>query len=293
MEGGSMKRTIGALIAALWLGTAHAYDPSNRQEYLAKIAEAKAYYENKCATVAGEKIYKTVPNVEGVLLMKVRPTRTDKELSDPNWPGAAFAREASGDSYIMSFLGYEQATSAQGKWLPITREHRGYINEDYNPKNISNLPGYRWVDVVDEKDGKRYRYTLTKKVVGRLDPSSPNVQVDLRRNPNMDLNVYRTVLDRQSAPDPAPRYGVTFEDYVKPEERQMWVASGTVKVIDLKTKEVLGELVRYAMSYVHIASSRNTGPWLTEDWCPARGGFTAGEASRMLVDQILFPAKEK
>ena len=287
-----MKRIVGLLVAALWMSAAVAYDPSNRQEYLAKIKEAEAYYNNACKNIAGEKIYKTVPNVEGILLMKVRPTRTDKELSNPNWPGAAFAREASGESYIMSFLGYEQATSVQGKWLPITREHRGFINEDYNPKNVSNLPGYRWVDVVDEKDGKRYRYTLVKKVVGRLDTTSFNVQVELRRDPNMDLNVYRTVLDRQPAPDPAPRYGVTFEDHVVPEERAMWIASSTVKALDLKTKEVLGEMKRYAMSYVHVASSSNPGPWLTEEWCPALGGFTAGYGTRLFIDQVLIPAKE-
>jgi hypothetical protein len=259
---------------------------AERAAYLEKIAKAEAIYNKACKNIAGEKIYKTVPNVEGILLMKVRPVTGQKEWGDPYWPGAAFSREAEGDSYIMSFLGYEQATSANGKWLPITHEHRGYINRDYNPKNVSNLPGYRWADVVDEKDGKRYRYTLVKKIVGRLDPSSHNVQVDLRRDPNMDLNVYRTVLDRQPAPDPAPRYAVTYEDHVRPEERELWVASGTVKVLDLKTKEVLGELVRYVMSYVHVASSRNVGPWLTEDWCPGRGGFTAGDATRMFVDQV-------
>ena len=114
-----MKRIVGCLLAALWMSAA-AYDPLNRQEYLAKIKEAKAYYKNKCATVAGEKIYKTVPEVEGVLLMKIRPHATDREYSDPNWPGAAFGRELSSDSYISSFLGYEHSVmgkepvSAQG-----------------------------------------------------------------------------------------------------------------------------------------------------------------------------------
>lgn len=264
---------------------------AERAAYLDKIKRAEAIYNNACKTIAGEKIYKTVPNVEGILLMKVRPHATDREYSDPYWPGAAFAIEDYGDSYIMSFLGYEHSSSQKSE--PVTRERRGYINPDYDPKNVSNLPGYRWVDVVDEQDGKRYRYKLTKKLVGRLDPNSHNVQVDLRRNPNMDLNVYRTVLDRQPAPDPAPRYAVTYEDHVKPEERDIWVASGTVKVLDLKTQEVLGEMVRYAMSYVHVASSRTTGPWLTEYYCPSRAGFGAGVATRRFVDQVLIPFQEQ
>lgn len=293
-----LSRCLLTLALSLFvLGCAQAGAPdkaAERAAYLDKIKRAEAIYNNACKTVAGEKIYKTVPNVEGILLMKVRPPRTDRELSDPNWPGAAFAREASGQSYIMSFLGYEHATKyLGGDFTPITQEDRGMVKPDRDSKNPFIRAGYRWVDVVDEKDGKRYRYTLTKKLIGRLDPNSHNVKVDLRRNPNMDLNVYRTVLDRHPAPDPAPRYAVTYEDHVKPEERELWVASGTVKVLDLKTREVLGEMVRYAMSYVHVASSRNTGPWLTEDWCPGRGGFTAGDATRMFVDQILIPAKEK
>ena len=271
-----MRLIVGLLVAALWVSAAFGYDPSNRAEYLAKIKEAEAYYKEKCSTVAGEKIYKTVPEVEGILLMKVRPDRTDKELSDPNWPGAAFARESGGDWHIKSFLGYEVATMANGKYLPITREHRGFISLQKSSQNPTNRPGYRWVDVVDEKDGKRYRYTLVKK---------PRVQ--------SKIGWVDIVLDRQPAPEPAPRYGVTFEDHIVPEERAMWVASSTVKALDLKTNEVLGELTRYAMSYVHIPSSNNSGPWLTEEWCPALAGFTASYGTRLFVDQVLIPAEEK
>jgi hypothetical protein len=286
MEEGSMKRIVGLLVAALWMSAAIAYDPSNREEYLAKIKEAEAYYNNACKNIAVPKVYKTVPDVEGVLLMKVRPMCSDRELADPNWPGAAFGREVAGDEYIMSFLGYEHSIMADGS---INREHRGYVGPT---KRAGSRPGYRWVDVVDEKDDKRYRYTLTKKIVGRLDPSSHNVQVDLRRDPNMDLNVYRAVLDRQPAPDPAPRFGVTFEDHVIPDERAMWVASSSVKVIDIKTREVLGEMNRYAMSYVHIPSSSNPGPWISAHVCP--GDYAgASAATRKFVDQVLIPVQEK
>jgi hypothetical protein len=264
---------------------------AERAAYKEKIAKAETIYNNACKNIAGEKIYKTVPDVEGILLMKVRPNATDKEYSDPSWPGAAFALEADGDSYIMSFLGYEQSTSHKGN--PVTPEHRGVINPESRPDSPSNLPGYRWVDIVDPTDGKRYRYTLVKKITGKLDTTAVNVRIELAKNPNMDLNIYRIVLDRQPAPDPAPRYAVTFEDHVIPEERALWVASSTVKAVDLKTKDVLGEMVRYAMSYVHVASSSNPGPWLTETWCPAHGGSVTTYTTRYFADQILIPAKEK
>lgn len=280
-----IKPMIACLLTA-WLLPAHAYDPNNRAEYLAKIKEAEAYYKEKCEKVAGIKIYKTVPEVEGVLLMKVRPNRTDRELADPNWPGAAFGGEAYGDSYITSFLGYEhRATDANG----VVSSVRGYINTDKRP---GSLPGYRWVEVIDPKDGQRYRYTGSEKVVGKKDTSAYNVQLALKKNPNYDLDVYRWSLDKVPSPSKTqPRYAVTFEDLVIPEERALWVASSTVKVLDLKTNEVLGEMTRYAMSYIH--APRHSMPWLSHSICPEMNVTGYAHSTRKFVDEILIPKKEQ
>ncbi|MBK6638451.1 MAG: hypothetical protein IPG34_12805 [Rhodocyclaceae bacterium] len=62
------------------------------------------------------KIYRTVENVEGILLMKLRRAGPSEELSDPNWPGAAFATERTDGAYIETFLGYEH--SSDPKRLP-------------------------------------------------------------------------------------------------------------------------------------------------------------------------------
>ena len=80
-------RRAALLLASLWAISAQAYNPNNREEYQAKIKAAEALYKEKCAKVAGIRIYKTVPEVEGLLLMKIRPNRTDRELANPNWPG--------------------------------------------------------------------------------------------------------------------------------------------------------------------------------------------------------------
>ncbi|QRM19622.1 hypothetical protein GBK02_09535 [Dechloromonas sp. TW-R-39-2] len=276
-------RLAALLLAGLWATVAWSYNPLNREEYLARIKQAEALHKGKCENVAGIKIYKTVPDVEGVLLMKIRPERTDRELADPNWPGAAFGREGYGDSYIRSFLGDEHP--AQG---PIDAEHRGYINVGHNP---GSLPGYRWVEVPDPKDGQRYRYTGSDKVTGKKDPTAYNVQLELRKNPNYDMNVYQWSLDKTPSPSKTPpRYAVTFEDHVVPEERALWVASSTVKVLDLKTNEVLGEMTRYAMSYIH--APRNSMPWLNHSVCPTMNG-PDGARTRHFVDQILIPKREK
>lgn len=269
---------------AAWLLPAHAYDPNNRAEYLAKIKEAEAYYKEKCEKVAGIKIYKTVPEVEGVLLMKVRPNRTDRELADPMWPGAAFGTELRGDSYIESFLGYEHSSSVDG--APITPTHRGYINTDKRP---GSLPGYRWVEVIDPKDGQRYRFSGSVKPSGKKNPQA--YKAELENDPHYDLNIYRWSLDKVPSPSKTqPRYAVTFEDHVIPEERALWVANSTVKVLDLQTNEVLGEMTRYAMSYIH--APRHSMPWLNHSICPLTHGGPS-VSTRQFVDQILIPKTEK
>lgn len=240
----------------------------NRQTNIAQ--KAQALYEEKCRTVAGEKIYRTVPDVEGIVLLKVRPQAGPREQADLMWPGAAFALEATGDEFISTFLGYEQSS----RQVPVTPEYRGYINSRFVPDNPSNLPGYRYVDVVDEKSGKRYRYALAKKP-----------------RPTSQIGWVDVVLDKALAPDPAPRYGVTFEDHVIPEERAMGLASSTVKVIDLQTNEVLGEMLRYARGAIK-ASSANPTPWLSAYKCPGHP-VGAEAATRKFADQILIPAKEK
>ncbi len=275
------RRLFAALLAACWALPLYAYNPNNRSEYLAKIKEAEAYYKEKCEKVAGIRIYKTVPDVEGLLLMKIRPERTDRELSDPNWPGAAFGEEARGDGYITSFLGYEyRAVDKDG----VVSSVRGYINTDKRP---GGLPGYRWIEVIDPKDGQRYRYSGSVKVVGRKDTTAFNVQLALKKDPNYDLNVYRWSLDKTLSPSKTPpRYAVTFEDHVIPHERALWVASSTVKVLDLETGEVLGEMTRYAMSYIHVP--RHSMPWLSHSICPYSIG-ASGTNTRQFVDQVLIP----
>lgn len=243
----------------------------------------KALFEEKCRTVAGEKIYRKVDNVEGLLLLKVRPQAGAREWADSMWPGAAFASEAFGDGYLNTFLGFEYSGSPLGE--PVSTLRRGYINTDHR---AGGLPGYRYVDVIDAKDGKRYRYAGSNKVVGRKDVSASNVKINLERDANYDLNIYGWVLDKTPTIGSAPRYGVTYEDHMIPADRALGVASSTVTVLDLKTNEILGEMTRYAWS--PGTSGGNPSPWLTAYKCPSHAAGSDA-LTRKFVDQILIPKK--
>lgn len=179
--------------------------------------------------------------------------------------------EVSGAEYITSFLGRE--SPAQG---PIDPQHRGHIGTKY-PPNPGSLPGYRWVEVLDPQDGLRYRYSA--RYEERWQNDKKYLKGDFWFN-----------LDKTPSPSKTPpRYAVTFEDHVIPEERALWVASSTVKVLDLKTNEVLGEMTRYAISYIHAPSY--SMPWLNHSVCPTMNG-PDGARTRHFVDQILIPKKD-
>jgi hypothetical protein len=176
------------------------------------------------------------------------------------WPGAAFASEMTGDQYIKSFMMYENRD-------PKIPDKRGYVSNILSPR-----PGYRYVDVVDDSDGVRYRYTLPFK---RRPDSTNWGDYEFRRTPtNM----------------PPPRYGVTFEDIVDPEDRKLWVAGSIVKVIDLEANEVMGELTRYAVD-LGLGNTNQRSPWLLSRVCPRTEGLS-GAKTRFFVDQILKPITE-
>lgn len=124
-----------------------------------------------------------------------------------------------------------------------------------------------------------------------MDVNAPNVKFNLERDPKFDLNIYGYVLDKAPAHGSSPRYGVTYEDHVITEERALGIASSTIKVLDLKTKEVMGEMTRYAWS-PGTPSRANPSPWLTAYRCPTHARGTDA-ATRKFVDQVLIPAKEK
>ncbi len=276
MKAQDLRRLAVALAMIATASCAQAPQTGEREATQARMTDGKALFEERCRTVAGERIYRKVENVEGLLLMKVRPQAGEAQWKSRDWPGAAFALEATANSYIETFLGFEHASNPAGRNDPVTPTNRGYINTDRRP---GGLPGYRWVEVIDETDGKRYRYS------GRWEEP-------WQKDKNWLKGYIKFYLDKSPSPSPTPpRFGVTFEDHVIPEERYLGLASSTVKVIDLQTNETLGEMLRYAWS-PGAPSRVNPTPWLTAYKCPGHA-VGAGAATRKFVDQILIPPKEQ
>lgn len=229
----------------------------------ARSQTAEALFQEHCKS-AGEKIYKTVENVDGILLMKIRPEKAN--LSDQFALTDPYGDDLGGDGYIMNFL-------------------RGYTKRPDPP--LPTAPprlGYLYVDAIDPKDGQRYRYT------GRIEEPWQYDKSYLK-------GYTRFVLDKISASGPAPRYGVTYDDLSTRQDREYWIAGSSLKVIDLQTNEVIAERIGYMMD--RGQGSSGTGgarsPWLAaaDHACPSFGaqhGFTGQRRqTEEFVAKVLKP----
>ena len=193
--GKAWRNNIIATVVVLGSVLAWIFIPSADERRLNREAEirrqnrlkSRAVFEELCKT-AGEKIYRTADNVEGVTLLKVW---SDESISseDKLWEYAGLADQSDNKDYIKGFLEWEIEVIPNGyprfrdmSLLPETEE-RPYI-----------LHGrYSYVDV--KQKGKTFlRYQLGE-----------NYKED-----------YKMISMPISVPS---RYAVTFENPIVPEER--------------------------------------------------------------------------
>jgi hypothetical protein len=256
-------------------------------EFRNRQATAQSMFAERCKT-AGEKIYKTVENVEGVYLMKLRPSEINYgdqfKMDDP------YGRDFGGEAYFGAFL--RGRYEAESKDIPTGAPPRY---------------GYLYVEALDPKDGQRYRYTGGMKIVGKKDTTAPAIQFELQRNPNYDINNYAYVLNKILSTGQTPRYGVTYDDISTHEEREYWIAGSSLKVVDLQTKEVIAERIGYMVDWAQGSTAGQRSPWLfaADNACPdfyrnyenlvraGRSNGAGGQTNQTLdfVEKVLKPSK--
>ncbi len=219
-------------------------------EFKKRYDPAKALFDERCKG-AGLKIYKTVEDVDGVLLLNIRQNDRPGANDDPLWPDAGLPYEAYGEGYIASFLEWEHDGGHREK-------QRGFLNT--SSKNAI-ARGYRFVDV-QQTDGRVYRYRLK---------SRPN-------------NQYHDIVKEPLKEKPA-RYLIDFTNVVDPEERKYWVAGTTIKITDTQTTELVAQLTVYAFEPGLGSQAGFRQPWRFSVTCPS--DLMSGNSTRFFVDQIL------
>jgi hypothetical protein len=213
-----------------------------------KLNVAMARFEERCKT-AGEKIYRTVEDVEGVRLTDVRSETKASDRRDPNWPDAALPDEGRGNWYMLKFLFWEHDRGNDGS--------RGFLNN-----TPSAFPGYKFVEIKAEDGGFR-RIRLEKAE---------------------STNLISTPLNDQSA-----RYAVGFENFVDPEDRKLWIAGTKVTITDTATKELMAEKIWYSVEPGQGSTAGFRSPWGFVKTCPSNTGWTSRAPTRFFVDRVLKP----
>jgi hypothetical protein len=220
---------------------------------------------------AGERIVRTVDNVDGIFLMKLRQGINQGDqfaLNDP------YGNDLDGDGYIRSFL--------REKFQVIDKNRRHWPGRAEPPPRAE--VGYAFVEAINPQDGIRYRYTGRIEQPGLTDPH--HIKND------WVLNV-----DAMPATGRRPRYGVTFDDISTQEDRVHWIAGSSLKVIDLEKNEVIAERIGYMMDPGRGSKEGFRSPWLyaANLSCPQFPGRPAsigqlGQTDRF-VEKVLKPRR--
>lgn len=218
----------------------------------AQLEAAMVRFEERCKT-AGEKIYRTVENVDGIFLANVRPKSSAADWDDPNWPDAALPDEGNEDWYIRKFLFWEQRD--------VGEQSRGYLNEKPSPLN-----GYKFVDVA-QSDGSFVRYRIQK--------------------------VGEAALNKDIGSGAPARYAVSFVNMVDPADRKLWVAGTKVTIKDTKNNEIIAESTWYAIDLEQGSTVGFKSAWKLSKTCPSTAGWIGRAPTRFFVDRVLKPSLEK
>lgn len=230
--------------------------------YHARLQQARAHFQERCKN-AGEKIYRTVEGVEGLILLRIRK-KNDPQYQSFEDPFGSNSNP-SGDNYITSFL------------APRDEENNVMFGWWKDRSKIS-IKSYRFVDVADEDAPKIHRYFGSQ---SPLTPNSDRIEFQLKK---------------ATTPKTLPRYAVVFQDLTTPEEREQWIAGSLFRILDLITGEILAERIGYFMDEGLGSRATQRVPWIqAKQWaCPSFsiGNWYRGTWDRDFVEQVLKPTQQ-
>lgn len=229
---------------------------------------ASELISSHCAR-AGVRITRTVENVEGIFVMKVRPKGINFgdqfKLDDP------YGADLHGEGYLGEFLRENHDVMLQPEY------HRA------KAALVRGPIGFSYVDAINPIDGRRYRYT------GR-------VTEPWQTNKHYLKGYFKFFVDAVPAVGPSPRYAVTFDDISTSEDRSLWIAGSLLKVIDQQTNEIIAERIGYMYDPSQGGTPDGRSPWLyaANFACPSFGAgphassWQTGQTARF-VEQVLHP----
>lgn len=245
-----------------------------------RLNSAVALFQERCKS-AGEKINRTVENVDGVVWMKSRPDGLNEgdqfKLDDP------YGKDCSGESCIANLLRVSKGASLNPE--VADRHTEGFLFVE--TKDASGQL-YRYIGAI------RLRAIWTDEAIARQRS---------RTGKGVEPSDYEFAVERQPIEKPTANYGITWDDISTHEDREHWIAGGSLKVIDLSTNEVIAERAGYMMDRGLGSTAGFRQPWAYAQQfaCPefAQIGPSdfrrrqTGRETRDFVGKVLKPANEE
>lgn len=224
-------------------------------EQKARYEKAKALFDEKCKT-AGEKIYRTVEDVEGIFVMKPRTESLNYsqqfKLDDP------YGYSGTGEGYLKLFV----------RGRPTVPARTGEL---INPANVVS---YKFAEIADETGQSFYRYTT---------PMGKDESERISRNGGGTIPLEKVPVKARAA-----RYGITWEDISTPEDREHWIAGSSLKIVDVNTNELMAERIGYMFDRALGDTSGGRSPWSAarDNACPP-----LNERTFYFFDRVIQPSR--
>lgn len=214
-----------------------------------RLKIAQKIFNEHCKN-SGERIYKTENDVEGIRLLKLRREGVNY--------GDQFALD---DPYGADLLGAEGYISSFVDAI-LSKEKKPNLQSEAPSRN-----GYLFVDAIDPIDKKLYHYTGT--VEEPWETKKSYLKGDLR------FKLHKSPIESSTA-----NYGITFDDISTFEDREYWIAGSSLKIINLKTNEIMAERIGYMLDLGQGSKRGGRSPWLyaADNACPSF--FTKPRTSR-------------
>lgn len=218
----------------------------------ASLNASMALFNERCKS-AGEKINRTVDGVEGVVWMRWRSRQINRgdqfKLDDP------YGTDCREEGCILRLL----------RALHGVTEASGSVD--------GRATSYRFVETVDPRDGLRYRYTGELKVLSESTSEEYSRHVT-STGYGVESDDKFFALRREPVAEFTAHYGITWDDISTHEEREHWIAGGSLKVLDLATNEVVAEHIGYLIDRGQGSTEgfRDPWPWAKRygPMCPSR-----------------------
>ncbi len=215
------------------------------------------YFDHLCKTEAGEFIFKTVENVEGLYMMRPRKRATDYELEHLYTLEDPYGHTTD-ESYLVQDT-YVQPSTGKYQFLEMPLSKSSSPDERYRRyyRDENAHPGRKYQTAINGQ-GVFVPYIVAEAIV----------------------------------PDIKSRYGYTWRGISRSHDRELGIAGGELMVLDLKMNEILA--VRRGYMRTGFVRNNLTGVWwMTGPSCPNRGTNLTFKFIQEVLKPLPSEVKEK